>query len=51
VVKGGTDVFYFVEEEKVNSTIQMLDVNMIGLGAYSKGLESGELIGNSNFHA
>jgi hypothetical protein len=37
VIKNGTDVFYFVEEEKGNNTVQMLDVNMVGLGAYSKG--------------
>ncbi len=37
VIKDGTEVFYFVEEEKGNSTVQMLDVNMIGLGAYAKG--------------
>ena len=37
VIKDGTDVFYFVEEEKGNGTVQMLDVNMVGLGAYSKG--------------
>lgn len=39
VVRDGTDVFYFVEEEKSNASIQGLDVNMIGLGAYSKGPE------------
>ena len=39
VIKDGTDVFYFVEEEKRNSAVQMLDVNMVGLGAYAKGPE------------
>lgn len=39
VNKDGTDVYYFVEEEKGNATVQMLDVNMVGLGAYSKGPE------------
>lgn len=37
--KVGADVFYFVEEEKSKDTVQGLDVNMIGLGAYSKGQE------------
>lgn len=37
VKKDGRDVFYFVEEAKQESTVQMLDVNMVGLGAYSKG--------------
>lgn len=39
VSRDGTDVFYFVEEEKSKATVQGLDVNMIGLGAYSKGQE------------
>ena len=39
VTKEGTDVFYFVEEEQSNATVQGLAVNMIGLGAYSKGPE------------
>jgi hypothetical protein len=37
VKRDGNDVFYFVEETKQESTVQMLDVNMVGLGAYLKG--------------
>src|SRR5689334_21264358 len=37
VKKDRTDIFYFVEEAKQGSTVQMLDVNMVGLGAYSRG--------------
>lgn len=39
VSRDGTDVFYFVDEQKSNATVQSLDVNMVGLGAYSKGPE------------
>jgi hypothetical protein len=39
VKRDGRDVFYFVEEIKQESTVQMLDVNMVGLGAYSKGTD------------
>ncbi|HJP92890.1 MAG TPA: hypothetical protein VJ875_13110 [Pyrinomonadaceae bacterium] len=36
VKRDGNDVFYFVEEGQEEKTVQMLDVNMVGLGAYSK---------------
>jgi hypothetical protein len=39
VKRDGRDVFYFVEEIKQESQVQMLDVNMVGLGAYSKGTD------------
>jgi hypothetical protein len=39
VKKDGRDVFYFIEETKQQSTVQMLDVNMVGLGAYSRGID------------
>ena len=35
--RDGTEVFIFVEEEKETAAVQMLDVNMVGLGAYAKG--------------
>lgn len=40
VKRDGRDVFYFVEEIKQESTVQMLDVNMVGLGAYSRGTDA-----------
>ena len=37
VVREGKEVFFFVEEGKDSAAVQMLDVNMVGLGAFSKG--------------
>jgi hypothetical protein len=44
VKRDGRDVFYFVEEIKQESVVQMLDVNMVGLGGYSKGTDDRRFI-------
>lgn len=37
VIRGGKKITYFIEEQALNKDVAMLDVNMIGLGAYEKG--------------